>query len=170
MQATLERARAKVLARARVGYLVTAVVLGAGALGVLVHAALSSGAPTSRRLGEAAVAAVLLAFAWAVRRVAESLRRPLELRETGEPATATLERVLGGGMSLEVSGGAFTGNISQLRLRLRIEIPGRAPYSIDHAEFLPGPAYAKLLPGTSFPAFVDRRRPERVLVDFPTSF
>ena len=99
-------------------------------------------------------------------RNALAMRRPTELARTGVAAVATLEEVLGSGVSIRVKNSAMEGNVSQTRMRMRIDAPGKTPYTVEVTDFLPTEAYGRLVPGTRFAAHVDPARPARVLVDW----
>ncbi len=161
-EAQVERARQGAIATARITTMAFGALLSLGAVASL-SAAVARLAPAPAACGAAALCA---AFAALLLRHASAMRRPTELARTGVPATVTFERVVGGGVTLQVSNATMQGTIAQTRVRLRVEAPGLAPYAVDVADFLPGEAYGRLAPGARFAAHVDPARPSRVLVDW----
>lgn len=161
-EAQVERARQGAITTARV----TATAFGAALAFGAVAAVAAGVAGRAPAFAAFAAAALCATFAALLLRHAAAMRRPTELARTGVPATAIFERVVGGGVTLRVSGSAMEGTVAQLRVRLRVEAPGRAPYAVEVADFLPGDAYGRLVPGARFAAHVDPRRPTRVLVDW----
>ncbi|MFO0607534.1 MAG: hypothetical protein U0324_30505 [Polyangiales bacterium] len=160
-QAMVNRAREDAIRSARLSYTGVGVALGVAAV-VALALVVAGRAPNNVAAG-ALVAALMSGLCL---RLASAFKRPEELARTGLPATATLERVVGGGLNLRVSNSSMQGNIAQTRARMTITVEGRAPYSVVVTDFLPGGAYGRLVPGTSFAAHVDPTRPDRVLVDW----
>jgi hypothetical protein len=118
-QAQAEHARQQAITTARVGALLFGGLLGVGAIASVV-AALAGRAP----LPATAVAAVMcVAFATMLLRNAASMRRPTELAQTGIVASAVFERVVGSGVTIQVSNSTMRGTISQMRLRMQVEVP-----------------------------------------------
>lgn len=96
-----------------------------------------------------------------------ALRRPEHLRDTGLPATAVYLGP-GGGRGLTMSSGDGA-EVGRWPLRFRVEVAGRDPYEVVVRDVVPMAAIPKLVPETRFPAFVDPRKPSRVLVDWPAA-
>lgn len=161
-QAQAELARQRAITSAILGATSFGALLALGAVGAVVAGVLGH-AP----LPAAGVGALMCAgFAVMVLRHAVAMRRPSELTQTGIPATAVFEEVVGGGVSLQVSNTSMQGTISQVRARMQVEVEGRAPYAVEVTDFLPTEAYGRLVRGTRFAVYVDRARPARVLVDW----
>ena len=51
-------------------------------------------------------------------------------------------------------------------MRVRIEGTPRGPYTTEVADVIPTAAYGRLVPGTRLRAYVDRARPDQVLIDW----
>lgn len=161
-QMMADRAREDAIRSARVSYAAVGVALGVAAA-VAVVMGLTERAPMSGMLSGAAVACLMSALCI---RLSSALQRPVELAQTGLPATVTFERVVGGGINLQVSNASMRGNVAQTRMRMQVAVDGRAPYAAEVTDFLPSGAYGRLVAGTRFAARVDPRRPDRVLVDW----
>jgi hypothetical protein len=73
--------------------------------------------------GAALAWVMCVAFATMLLRNAASMRRPTELAQTGIVASAVFERVVGSGVTIQVSNSTMRGTISQMRLRMQVEVP-----------------------------------------------
>ena len=164
----MEEARTRTIWRTRIGLLAGggAMLVGAaglclGGLGGLVGL-LPSGSVAM--LGVALLVGGIGAFLLAT---AVALRRPDELRKEGLPGRAKFLELTGGGLSINVDNASMRGNIAQFALKLEVHLDGRPPYEVVVKDFVPSSAIPQLVPGTWFGVFVDRRKPKRVLVDWP---
>lgn len=161
-RARSEQARQRAIATSRVTSTAFGVVLALGAVAAVVVGVLGR-AP----LPAAGVGALMCGgFAVMLLRMAAAMRRPSELAQTGIAATAVFEEVVGGGVSIQVANTTMEGNVSQTRMRMQIEVEGKGPYAVEVTDFLPMEAYGRLVRGTRFTAYVDRARPQRVLIDW----
>jgi hypothetical protein len=161
-RARSEQARQRAIATARVTSTVFGALLALGAVAAVVVGAMGR-AP----LPAAGVGALMGGgFAVMLLRMAAAMRRPSELAQTGIAATAVFEEVVGGGVSLQVANASMQGTVSQTRVRMQVEVEGRGPYAVEVTDFLPMEAYGRLVRGTRFAAYVDRARPQRVLIDW----
>jgi hypothetical protein len=80
------------------------------------------------------------------------------LRE-GIPGQATILSLKGGSLVIN--------NIHHMiSFRLRVAVPGRAPYDIDHRQLVPIFALASLPIGATVPVMVDPKDPKRLTIDF----
>ncbi|MFO0626203.1 MAG: hypothetical protein U0325_11355 [Polyangiales bacterium] len=163
-QAQVERARQDAVNAAKLGTLATGVACALVALGILGAVALGR-APVQSLAG----VALLSLFATLSLRSARALRRPEHLAREGIPAVAVFERAVGMGVNIRVSSSSMEGNVSQTRMRVRIEGTPRGPYTTEVTDLIPSAAYGRLVPGTRLRAFVDRTRPDRVLIDWNTA-
>ncbi len=163
IQAQVDRARQDAVNSAKIGTGVAGVACALVALGILGAVALGR-APVQSLAG----VALLTLFATLTLRSARSLRRPEHLAHEGIPAVAVLERVVGAGVNIKVSSSSMQGNVSQTRLRVRIEGTPRGPYTTEVTDLIPTGSYGRLVPGTRLRAFVDRTHPDRVLIDWNT--
>ncbi len=164
IQAQVERARQDAVNTAKVSTVVAGVACALAALGILGAVALGH-APVQSLAG----VALLSLFATLTLRSARSLRRPEHLATEGIAAVAVFERVVGTGVNIKVSSSSMQGNVSQTRLRVRIEGTPRGPYTTEVTDVIPTAAYGRLVPGTRLRAFVDRARPDHVLIDWSAS-
>lgn len=68
---------------------------------------------------------------------------------------------------LEAEGtGIAVNHRPQLRMRLRVELPGRAPYEIDHREVVPFLGLESIGPNRRVAVFVDREKPDQLVIDW----
>lgn len=162
-QAQVERARQDAVNSAKLGSAVAGVACALVALGILGAVVLGR-APVQSLAG----VALLSLFATLSLRSARSLQRPEHLATEGLPAVAVFERVVGAGVNIKVASSSMQGNVMQTRVRVRIEGTPRGPYTAEVCDVIPGGAYGRLVPGTRFRAYVDRARPDRVLLDWNT--
>jgi hypothetical protein len=163
IQAQVERARQDAVNTAKISTGVAGVACALVALGLLGAVALGR-APVQSLVGVAilsGIAAILL-------RTVTSLRRPEHLATEGLAAVAVFERVVGAGVNIKVSSSSMEGNVSQTRMRVRIEGTPQGAYTAEVSDVIPTAAYGRLVPGTRLRAFVDRTRPDRVLIDWNT--
>lgn len=163
-----EEARARTIRRTRFTLSLVGVLL-VGASGVLCLGGLGGAVGLLPRATAAAIGVAVLCAGFGVGAlaIAAALRRPEDLRTTGIAGKAKFLEVTGGGLSIEVNNSSMRGNIAQLALRLEIQVEGRAPYEVVVKDFVPSSAVSQLVPGTLFEVFVDRKKPKRVLVDWP---
>lgn len=161
IQAQAERARQDAVNSAQTMTLVAGVACALVALGILGAVVLGR-APVQSLAG----VALLTLFATLTLRSARSLRRPEHLATEGIAAVAVFERVVGMGVNIKVSSSSMQGNVAQTRMRVRIEGTPRGPYTTEVADVIPTAAYGRLVPGTRLRAYVDRARPDRVLIDW----
>jgi hypothetical protein len=164
-QAKAEQARQRAITTARVTAMIFGSLLALGAVAAVVAGALGRAPLPAMGVG----ALMSAGFATMLLRQAAMMRRPTELAQTGIAATAVFDEVVGGGVSIQVSNPSMQGNVSQTRARVQIEVEGKAPYTVEVTDFLPTLAYGRLVRGTRFVAYVDRQRPERVLIDWSAS-
>jgi hypothetical protein len=94
------------------------------------------------------------------------MRRPEQLRASGVAGTGVYLG-LGQGGGLQMTSGDRSTQASRWPLRFRIELEGRAPYEVVVQDVVPIGSIARLVEGSTFPVFVDRNQPDRVLVDWP---
>lgn len=160
-QAQVERARQDAVNSAKRGTGAAGVLCALVALGLLGAVALGR-APVQSLAG----VGLLGFFAVMLLRTLTSMRRPEHLAREGIAAVAVFERVVGTGANLRVSSSSMEGNVSQTRMRLRIEGTPRGAYTTEVTDFVPTAAYGRLVPGTRLRVFVDRARPDRVLIDW----
>lgn len=106
-----------------------------------------------------AVAVVLLgvygAITWSVNRRRARAER---LLRQGQPGFATILEAEGTGVAVN--------HRPQVRLRLRVEVPGRAPYEIEIREVLPFLGLESVGPQRRVPVFVDREDPKSLMIDW----
>ncbi|MCC2656411.1 MAG: hypothetical protein K0Q76_1519 [Panacagrimonas sp.] len=106
-----------------------------------------------------AVSLVLLAvygvITWAVRRRWARIER---LMRDGLSGFATILEAEGTGVAIN--------HRPQVRLRLRVEVPGRAPYEAEVREVLPFLGLESVGPRRRVPVFVDRDDPKRLMIDW----
>jgi hypothetical protein len=62
--------------------------------------------------------------------------------------------------------GMFLNENPQIRLQMRIEVQGRAPYVVEHAEFIPLMLLSRVGMGAVLPVKVDRDDPNEVVVEW----
>jgi hypothetical protein len=161
MQAQVERARQDAMNTSRTITAVAGVVCALGSVGLA--AAVALGRVPRESLGGVAL---LGFFAVMMLRAARAMRRPEHLAQEGVPAVAVFERVVGAGVRVHVSSASMEGTVSQTRARFTIEGTARGPYSVDVTDLIPSGAYGRLVKGTRMRAWVDRNRPELVLIDW----
>jgi hypothetical protein len=53
-----------------------------------------------------------------------------------------------------------------VRLQLNVNVPGRAPYVVQHSEVIPLIALGMITPGSSLPVVVDTVNPQKLVVDW----
>lgn len=160
-QAQAERARQDAVNSAKLGTGVAGGLCALAALGLLGAVALGH-APVQSLAG----VVLLSLFAALSLRSALSLRRPEHLAREGLAAVAVFERVVGAGVNIRVSSSSMQGNVMQSRVRVRIEGTPRGPYTTEVCDVIPVGAHGRLVPGARLRAFVDRARPDRVLIDW----
>ena len=106
-----------------------------------------------------AVAVVLLVVYGLITAAVQRGRARVErIRRNGLPGFATLLEAEGTGVSVN--------RRPQVRLRLRVEIPGRAPYEVQMREVLPYLALESVGPRRRVPVFVDKADPNSVVIDW----
>lgn len=162
-QAQAERARQDAVNSAKTMTVVAGVACALVALGILGAVALGH-APVQSLAG----VALLSVFAVLTLRSARALRRPEHLAHEGLPVVAVFERAVGVGVNIQVSSSSMQGNVSQTRMRVRIEGAPRGTYTTEVTDLIPTGSYGRLVPGTRLRAFVDRTHPDRVLIDWNT--
>ena len=60
------------------------------------------------------------------------------------------------------------GDCERVRFRLEVQPAGGEPYEVLHREYLPGDvSFDDLAEGTELKVYVDRRRPRRLIIDWP---
>ncbi|MEZ4392010.1 MAG: hypothetical protein R3A48_13010 [Polyangiales bacterium] len=161
MRARVDQARMSAVRTSRITTGVAAVVCGLGSLGLLASVLLGR-APT-QSLGGVVILAVCSALTL---RTSLSLRRPEHLAQEGIPAVAIFERVVGSGVRINVSSSTMEGTVSQTRMRFKIEGAERPAYTVDVTDLVPSGAHGRLVAGSRVRAYVDRARPDRVLLDW----
>lgn len=161
MRARVDQARMSAVRTSRITTGVASVVCALGSLGLLASVALGR-APTES-LGGVVILAVCSALTM---RTYLSLRRPEHLAREGIPAVAVFERVVGGGVRIHVSSSSMEGTVSQTRMRFTIEGAERPAYTVEVTDLIPSAAYGRLVAGNRVRAYVDRARPDRVLLDW----
>ncbi len=141
-----------------VAFLAIGVVLVFVAL--LPHASGVTGEMTGMGAGIVALTLVPMGIVFTIigvayARVTAARRR---LLASGIPAQATI---------LSVSGGSMVVNNVNVLLtyRLRVMVPGRAPYETDHRQLTPMFQMASLQVGASVPVLVDPTEPQRLTID-----
>jgi hypothetical protein len=92
-------------------------------------------------------------------RAAYSVRRPTSLFSNGIAMRAILQD------STLLFG---VGDCERVRFRLEVQPAGGEPYEVLHREYLPGDvSFDDLAEGTELKVYVDRRRPRRLIIDWP---
>lgn len=106
-----------------------------------------------------AVAAVLLIIYGSITASVQRRRAHIErVRRDGLSGFATVLEAEGTGVSVN--------RRPQVRLRLRVEVPGRAPYEVQLREVLPYLGLESIGPRRRVPVYVDRVDPTSVVIDW----
>jgi hypothetical protein len=103
-----------------------------------------------------------------------------DLREHGIRGTATIEKADMAGMSMESSGfvrektveQVLTGekSMSKYKLQLRVELPGRDPYTASVKLPVPGPKIRYMTAGSTCEVLVDPKKDDHVAIDWDGAF
>lgn len=62
--------------------------------------------------------------------------------------------------------GVYINNQPQMKIRMRVEVPGVTPFETEKRMVVPPMAYASLASGRTQPVYVDRANPEDLVVDW----
>jgi hypothetical protein len=84
-----------------------------------------------------------------------------QILASGVTGTATITGVTQTGMYLN--------DQPRIKMDLLVALPGRAPYTAEHAEFVPLILLARVQPGATLPVKVDPANPQKVVVDWQGS-
>lgn len=62
--------------------------------------------------------------------------------------------------------GVYINERPMVRLQLNVNVPGRAPYTVEHSEVIPLIALGMITPGSSLPVAVDPVDPQKLAIDW----
>ncbi len=81
-----------------------------------------------------------------------------QLIEQGMPGMATI--------SSAAETGVYINERPMIKLTMTVQVPGRAPYTVEHREVIPLVALGMITPGSTLPVAVDPTDPQKLAIDW----